>query len=357
MSGSGASVPFLSVVIPTMGRDILIRTLESLAAAEGFDDMELIVAGRVPDPEVAGRLAAFLGRHRNARHLDVQFETGDSSRKKNAGAAVSRAPLIAFLDDDVVVAPDWPRRIAEAFADAKVGLASGPSLVPEDVNRIGRLAGLALSSRAAGYVAERYRRNRDAVYAIDWDRVIGCNAAYRREAFEGMGGFPADFYPGEEMIAAYRAETAGWTLVFVPAAWVKHYPRQSLARFWRQMWTYGATRIRLLRGGVTFNPLPLVPGLWVGGTAALAALSPFVPWARGLLAAELGLYALLALGETLRTVHRTRRAGDWALAAVIPWMHLAYGLAEWAETVCPGRDFSERTLPGRSGGANGGGDN
>ena len=342
MSGGSESAPALSVVIPTMGRDILIRTLESLAAAEGFAQIDVIVAGRVAAADVAARLGDFCARHANVRHLDIQFATGDSSRKKNEGAAAARAPLVAFLDDDVVVAPDWPKRIAEPFADAKVGLASGPSLVPDDINRIGRLAGLALSSRAAGYVAERYRRNRDAVYAVDWDRIIGCNAAYRREAFEQMGGFPADFYPGEEMIAAYRTERAGWKLVFIPAAWVKHYPRQSLARFWRQMWSYGATRIRLLRGGVSFNPLPLVPGLWVAGTALLAALAPFFGWAAALLAVDVGLYALLALGVAAETVARTRRGSDGWLAAMIPWMHLAYGLAEWKEFFRPGADFSEK---------------
>ena len=342
MSGDQESVPFLSVVIPTMGRDILIRTLESLAAAEGFDRIEVIVAGRVPDAEVASRLRDICARFRNLRHLDIQFEQGDSSRKKNAGEAVARAELVAFLDDDVVVAPDWPKRIAAPFADGNIGLASGPSLVPEDINWMGRMAGLALSSRAAGYVAERYRRNRPAEYAIDWDRVIGCNAAYRRKAFEQMGGFPADFYPGEEMIAAFRTERAGWKLVFVPAAWVKHYPRQSLGRFWRQIWGYGATRIRLLRGGVSFNLLPLVPGVWVASTAALAVLAAFFQWAAWGLAADLALYAFGVLSVTLHVLARTRNWRDAGLLGIIPAMHVAYGLAEWTELFRPGADFSER---------------
>ena len=354
MSAFEPRTPFLSVVIPTMGRDILIRTVSSLVAAEGFGEIEVIVAGRIPAAQVARRLQELCGQYANIRHLDIQFETGDSSRKKNQGAAEARAPLIAFLDDDVVVAPDWPRRIAESFADETVGLASGPSLVPDDINRIGRLAGLALSSRAAGYVAERYRQNQATSYAIDWDRVIGCNAAYRRAAFVQMGGFPADFYPGEEMIAAFRTEQAGWKLVFVPAAWVRHYPRQSWGRFWRQMWGYGATRIRLLRGGVSFNPLPLVPGAWVAGTAGLGLLAPFFGWARCLLAADLGLYALGALAITLQTVVRTRRWGDLGLWAMIPWMHVSYGLAEWVEGLRPGKDFSERSgglPPARDAGA------
>lgn len=331
----------MSVVIPTMGRDLLIRTLESLVAAAGLDELDIIVAGHVADAGVAEKLRALCGRHANIRHLDIQFETGDSSRKKNAGAAEARAPRIAFLDDDVVVAPDWPARIQAPFADSKVGLVSGPSLVPDDINRIGRLAGLALSSLATGYVAERYRRIRAETYVVDWDRIIGCNAAYRREAFAQMGGFPADFYPGEEMIAAFRTERAGWKLLFVPAAWVKHYPRQSLQRFWRQMWGYGATRIRLLRGGVSFTPLPLVPAAWVAATLLLAVLTPFFAWAKWLLALELVLYALVVLILTLRTIHRTRRVGDLALLLFIPWMHLGYGLGEWAEFCRPGRDFSE----------------
>lgn len=342
MNAAPPSVPALSVVIPTMGREILIRTLESLAAAAGFDRLEVIVAGRVPDPAVRERLQAICARHANVRHLDIQFATGDSSRKKNAGAAEARAPLIAFLDDDVVVAPDWSAQIAAPFADVRVGLASGPSLIPEDLNRFGQLAGLALSSRAAGYVARRYRQNRPEAYAVGWEHIIGCNAAYRRTAFDQMGGFPPDFYPGEEMIAAFRTERAGWGLVFAPAAWVKHYPRQSLGRFWRQMWGYGATRIRLLRGGVTFNPWPLVPGVWIGTTAVLVVLAFGSAWAGILLVLELGLYALMALGITLRMALRTRRWGAAGLLALIPLMHVAYGLAEWAELIRPGRDFGER---------------
>ena len=348
MSEISPMMPRLSVVIPTMGRDILIQTLESLANSEGFIEIEVIVAGKIPDPAVAVRLQNICKAHANIRHLDIQFATGDSSQKKNAGAAKARASLIAFLDDDVIVAADWPRRIVEPFEDGKVGLASGPSLIPDDLNYAGRLAGLVLSSRAAGYVAERYRQNREDLYPINWDRVIGCNAIYRREAFEQMGGFPADFYPGEEMIAAYRTEQAGWKLMFVPAAWVNHYPRQTLGRFWRQMWSYGATRIRLIRAGVSFTPMPLVPGLWVAITLALAALSPFWRWAGWLLAVDLFFYAALVAGVTLVTTWRTRKLRDLGLLFMIPFMHAAYGMAQWVELFRPGRDFSEAPRGGRS---------
>jgi GT2 family glycosyltransferase len=339
MTGGGTS---LSVVIPTIGRETVLRTVESLLAMEGGTQCDIIVAGKIADGAVASRLAAICAAHGNVRHLQISFETGDSSRKKNAGAAAAQGEIVAFVDDDVVVAPDWAEAMLAAFADAQVGLASGPSLVPDDINEVGRQAGLALSSRAAGYVAERYRQNAAEPYAVDWDRVIGCNAAYRREAFAEMGGFPADFYPGEEMMAAFRTERKGWKLLFVPGARVWHYPRQGVARFWRQMWGYGATRIRLIRGGVSWHPAPLVPGLWVAATLALAAAAPFSRLAALLLAADLATYAAMAWAVALETVWHTKRPGDWRVFPMILIMHAAYGLAEWRELFAPGRDFSER---------------
>ena len=50
----------------------------------------------------------------------------------------------------------------------------------------------------------------------------------------------------------------------------------------------------------------------------------------------------MALGITLRMAFRARRWGAAGLLALIPLMHVAYGLAEWAELIRPGRDFGER---------------
>lgn len=333
--------PNLSVVIPTLGRPTLIRTVESLLAAGGAVELEILVAGVVSDPRVADALAELVRRHPQVHHLPVAFPAGDSSEKKNAGFRAARAPVVAFLDDDVVVAPDWPARIMEPFGDPKVGLVSGPALVPDDITQVGRLAGLALASRAAGYVAHRYRQGHDANRRIKWSHIIGCNMAYRRETFEAIGAFSPRFWPGEEMIAAHRAEATGCRLIFVPRAWVYHYPRQSLGRFWRQMHGYGATRIRLLRAGVEFEPATIVPALWVLSLLVLGAAAWFSAWARALLLLDLSLYALADLVITLHTLAETRRPSDALIFLLIPMMHLSYGLAEWREFFRPDRDLSE----------------
>ncbi|MBI2437219.1 MAG: glycosyltransferase family 2 protein, partial [Lentisphaerae bacterium] len=169
--------PELSVVIPTLGRPILIQTLQSLIDADGFARLDIIVVGKIANALVQTAVKALSAQYTNIRQLEVAFVQGDSSRKKNAGWQAAKADLIAFIDDDVVVARDWPANIRSAFQRSEVGLVSGPSLVPANLPLMARLAGSALASKAAGYVAERYLAGDPQPRAIRWSGLIGCNMA------------------------------------------------------------------------------------------------------------------------------------------------------------------------------------
>ena len=46
---SGGAAGRLSVVIPTLGRETVVRTVESLLAARGGEEAEIVVAGRIDD--------------------------------------------------------------------------------------------------------------------------------------------------------------------------------------------------------------------------------------------------------------------------------------------------------------------
>jgi cellulose synthase/poly-beta-1,6-N-acetylglucosamine synthase-like glycosyltransferase len=278
--------PHLSVVIPTLGRPILVQTLQSLVRCTGFEELEVLVCGRLHDKEVHAAVTQLASLHPNIRHLEVSFPVGDSSEKKNAGWRGARSDLVAFLDDDVVVARDWPLRMREPFAKADTAVVSGPSLVPPEVGLFARLAGLALASPAAGYVAARYRVAGSAPVAIGWSKIIGCNMCYRRNVLETLGGFDPAFWPGEEMIAAFRVQQGGSRLLFYAAAWVYHYPRQSFRRFWRQIHGYGATRVRLCRGGVEIEPTTFVPAPVGAVSGRLGQREPVLHL--GLLAADPG---------------------------------------------------------------------
>lgn len=333
--------PDLSVVIPTLGRPILLRTLDSLVRCDGFEQLEVLVCGRLHDLDTHDAVTRLVGEHPNIKHLEVSYPVGDSSEKKNAGWRAARADLVAFLDDDVVVAPDWPLRMREAFADPLTVVVSGPSLVPPDVNLFARLAGLALSSPAAGYVSARYRAQDSQPAVINWSKIIGCNMCYRRETLEELGGFDPAFWPGEEMIASFRVQERGHRLLFYAAAWVYHYPRQSFTRFWKQIHGYGATRVRLCRGGVEIEPTTFVPALWVLSLATLGVGAIFSARAECLLLVDLALYGLMDVLVTFLMVKESKRARDLLLLFVVPMMHLAYGIGSWVEFLRPNKDLSE----------------
>jgi len=331
----------LSVVIPTMGRPILIKTLESLIATRDFEHIEVVVAGKISDSHVLERLQLMQKEHPRLVHLPVSFPVGDSSQKKNEGFRRSRADIVAFLDDDVYVCEDWPELILKPFEDAGVGAASGPSLVPDDVKLFTRLAGTALQSKAAGYVAERYLKAGEHIRPISWSRIIGCNMAYRRTVLESIGLFPPEFWPGEEMIAAWKTQQAGHRIVFYDEAWVYHYPRASLWRYLKQMHGYGATRIRLLRAGVEFEPTTIVPGLWVLSLVVFGIAACFSTWGSTLLLLDLFAYLLAVLYITLGKYAETRRLEHLLIFFLVPLMHLSYGIAEWVEFFRPNKDLSE----------------
>lgn len=338
----------ISVVIPTLGRPILVQTLHSLSKCIGFDRLDIFVCGKLCEENVLREVTALAAKFPNIRHLSVSYPVGDSSEKKNAGAREAKTDIVVFLDDDVVVAPDWPEKITAVFTDPAVGICSGPSLVPPDVGLWARLAGLALSSPAAGYVAFRYTSAKAEPMPIKWSKIIGCNMAYRKKVWQQINGFPADFWPGEEMIASFRVEKAGHKLMFHPDAWVFHYPRQHWQKFWKQMHGYGATRIRLIRAGVENEITTLLPMAWVLSLAVLLPLV-LVPLpaqlsilARGLLAFDLALYFLAVTGITAFMLRQpARRPADALLFFVIPVMHLAYGIGSWVEFFRPNKDLSE----------------
>jgi cellulose synthase/poly-beta-1,6-N-acetylglucosamine synthase-like glycosyltransferase len=337
--------PDLSIVIPTLGRPILIRTLQSLVRADGFDRLDIMVAGHIADALVRNAVQDLSNQYPNIRYLEVSFPRGDSSEKKNAGWRAAKCDLIAFIDDDVVVARNWPEAIRAPFQRPDVGLVSGPGLVPDDIALMARLAGNALASKAAGYVAARYLAGNPEPREIRWSGLIGCNMAYRRSVLERLGGFDPAFWPGEEMIAAFQATRLGHTLIFQPDAILYHYPRSSFWRFCRQIYGYGATRIRLIRAGVDVEPTTIIPAFGVLALAVLGIGAVFCRWSGFLLLAGLALYALADLWVTIAKYRETRRWVDLLIFFLIPIMHASYGLAEWVELVLPGKDLSELPHP------------
>ena len=311
-------MPSLTVAIPTLGRPCLMDALRSLAEVDGFTDLEVLVCGNVTSESVRIELTEYLKDHPNVINPPDSLALRSLHSKRNLGWQLARTELVAYLDDDVVLEREWARKIVEPFSDSGVGIVSGPGLIPDQLGLMARLAGLALSSGATGYVAERYKQNVSPVRPIKWSNIIGCNMAIRRCLLEEVGGFNPFFEAGDEMFISHAISKRGHRIVFASEARAYHYPRATLRGFIRQIYGYGDTRVRLIRNGVEVEAATLIPALLVLSVVVLTVTSLVLPQAGLLLGVELAVYMLGVAIVVGGIVVKTRRACDCSCCFLCP---------------------------------------
>lgn len=147
------------------------------------------------------------------------------SRARNRGLSECDTDVVAFLDDDVVPAPDWLALLVEPFTDEQTGATAGRVITPES-NVIGTLE-----------QCPRAISNDDR----HWFEVaafgglgLGANMAFRKSAlpkqcfFDERLGRGAPFEIGEESYAFVWLLSRGYRVVQLPGAVVFH-PRFSRA--------------------------------------------------------------------------------------------------------------------------------
>jgi glycosyltransferase involved in cell wall biosynthesis len=197
--------PVVSVVVPTRGRAAYLEvTLDSLLAQRSGIEHEIVVVddgGGVPQrPEV--------------RYV-VHAERRGLNAARNAGIGATSAPLIAFVDDDVLVPPGW----LEAFAD---GAARHPSA---------EAFGGPIRARFEGHTPRSCGREEPPITTLDLgpadreaDFVWGANFAVRRNAVERIGPFDESIVRphGDEEEWLERLRAADGRIVYLAEAGLEH---------------------------------------------------------------------------------------------------------------------------------------
>ena len=173
-------------------------------------------------------------RARFAEALDVTVVENTQARGlsggKNTGVALAEGEVVAFLDDDAVAEPGWLEALARRFKDP-------------DVLGVG------------GLTLPAWETERPRWWPAEFDWVVGCthlgrnpgivrnlhggNAAFRRDLFDAIGGFPTHIgrssagtrpLGGEETELCIRANQRfpRGKFIFTPQAVIHH--RVPLAR-------------------------------------------------------------------------------------------------------------------------------
>ena len=102
--------PRVSVVIPTYNRAAFLQeALDGLICGQ-HTDFEVLVMDQSDDDATERLVDGF-----DERVIYHRMSRRGANPARNLGAALARADLVAFLDDDCVPRPDWLSRIVSAF--------------------------------------------------------------------------------------------------------------------------------------------------------------------------------------------------------------------------------------------------
>lgn len=216
---------FVSITIQTYNRSALLaETLESLRALRcppAVDFEILVVDNNSTDetPQIIQKYRVLL-----APRLRSVFEPQQGlSHARNRALQEAKGEIVSFLDDDVLVDPQWLSAVAGAFAAHAAAVVGGRSYL---VFRSQRPSWL---SEHYEFLLSRLDHGEQTLVGTDKD-LYGLNFSVRRDIVFEAGGFDpslgrcgvASLRSGEECDLLRRVRDLGGVVVYEPRAVVGH---------------------------------------------------------------------------------------------------------------------------------------
>lgn len=215
---NGTLVPHTVCIVTYERPDFLRRCVDSLREHVTADTEIVVVDASASAADYATDTTSAVTTYVHAPEL-----AGWMTRSRNEALLHARAPVISFIDDDVVVSAMWQRAILTAFDDESVDAVAGRTRnnLPGEEHYdppVGRL-------QPDGSLTEGFASM--TAGSVEVDHGIGANMSFRRSVLARLGGFRDD-YPGtamrEDTDIYLRIKRLGGRAIFVPEALVDHLP-------------------------------------------------------------------------------------------------------------------------------------
>jgi exo-beta-1,3-glucanase (GH17 family)/cellulose synthase/poly-beta-1,6-N-acetylglucosamine synthase-like glycosyltransferase len=254
-----SALPKVSIHVPAYREppDMLIKTLDSVAALDYPNFECVVIVNNTPDP------AFWMPVEAHCRALGDRFKFLNLEHLEGFKAGALRvamtvtdpdAEIIGVIDADYVVAPNWLSDLVPAFADPRVGIIQAPQ-DHRDADR--SVLHSFMNTEYAGFfdIGMVERNEQDAII------VHGTMCLMRRAAMDDAGGWSSDTI----------CEDSDLGLAILERGWTAHYTRTRYGwgllpndydgfRKQRHRWTFGGMQIiakhvgAMLRGGGVLTP-------------------------------------------------------------------------------------------------------
>jgi len=303
----------VSVIIPAYNAETTLAECIEACLAQTYPDTEVIV---VDDGSTDAT-------SRIARGFPVHYVRQDNrgpAAARNRGAVVAKGAVLAFTDADCVPEPDWLERLLGRFKEGVVAVGGTYGIANPEAP---------LAKMIHAEIALRHDR-----FEADIDFLGSFNVAYRREAFDAVGGFDERFSraSAEDNDLAYRLHDAGGRLVLVKDAVVRHYHPARMGPYLLTQMRHGYWRMKLYakhpgraRGDTYAGPGDLIaPPLSLVASALGPILVAWAVWGGTALSWACGCLALAVLAYLWVRVPLAYRVGRASGSRAVRFLEMAY---------------------------------
>jgi GT2 family glycosyltransferase len=200
------------IVLNFNGREVIESCINSLVEAKGPEDEIIVVDNASTDGSFES-----LENRRDIRLLRLDQNTFIFGL--NRGLEIARGRFVAFLNNDILVEPDFVERCTERFLDGGDVFAVCP--------RILEMNGDDQGSRTSGFWLRGlifFRPLPHSSEPTDCFFAVGGQSFFRRNMLEEIGSIDPLFRPmyHEDVELSYRAWKRGWRIRYEPSAIAHH---------------------------------------------------------------------------------------------------------------------------------------
>ena len=215
------------IVVNWNGEEYLAECLSSIKN-QSYQDIEVMVVDNGSTDRSIEILGQFSGINLIANKTNLGFGPAN-----NQALGTSRGDVIAFVNNDTVLEPDWLISLLTPMLDREeVGMCAGKTLSYFERNVIDNTGHLLYwdgMNRGRGRMQKdegQYDAVREAFFPS------GCASLFRTTMLRKIGLFDEDFYLyGDDTELGIRARLAGWECAFVPEAVAYHRASASLSYY------------------------------------------------------------------------------------------------------------------------------
>lgn len=262
-------MPRFSVIVPVYNRvDEINDLLESLSA-QTCRDFEVIIVEDGSTEPCGDLVRSFAGK------VDVRYfykPNEGRSIARNYGIDRSSGDYLVFFDSDCVIPRDYFAILSAELDRQPLDCFGGPDAAHESFTPVQKAISFAMTSflTTGGIRGGKVQMEKFVPRSF--------NMGYSRKVYDTVGGFCEMF--SEDIDMSTRIRQAGFSIGLIHPAHVFHKRRVDFARFWRQVYVFGMSRITLkLLYPDSLKLVHTLPALAVIIGVLLVLLGIFVtPW-------------------------------------------------------------------------------